>query len=400
MKNFALTLVTLLAFTSAAIVLAQSEDDAVAPVTVAAETAVTPANNANGVTLWLHPTTPEQSAVIGTDEDGGIVVYDLDGEQLQYLPDGEITNLDLRYNFPLNDDEMVTLLTAVSQSDNTLLAYTIDADTRELTQVASIETNIPVTGLCMYHSPLSGKFYAIVNSEEGDVQQWEITSDDGTVSGEILREFSVGSETEGCVADDELGHLYIAEEELAIWKYGAEPENGSSRSILDMVGGHIPEQVEGLTLYYGADGTGYLIGASDSDSTYLVYRREGDNEYVGRFSVVAGEGIDGADESNGIDVTNMPLGEAYPEGLFVASDDSNTDPDDDTNFKLVSWGDIAAALELMADTGHDPRMIGMGADATASAATFNPNTNVVSVFASAETQPVPNRTDAADDPAI
>ncbi len=38
-----------------------------------------------------------------------------------------------------------------------------------------------------------------------------------------MREFKLNSQTEGLVADDEYGNLYIAEEDEAIWKFNAEP---------------------------------------------------------------------------------------------------------------------------------------------------------------------------------
>ena len=44
-----------------------------------------------------------------------------------------------------------------------------------------------------------------------------------------MRTFSVGSEAEGCVADDDTGALYISEENEALWRYSAEPDGGTTR---------------------------------------------------------------------------------------------------------------------------------------------------------------------------
>ncbi len=46
--------------------------------------------------------------------------------------------------------------------------------------------------------------------------------------------------------------------------YGAEPDDGESRVAIDTTdSGALSADVEGLTLYYGADGTGYLIASID-----------------------------------------------------------------------------------------------------------------------------------------
>ena len=45
---------------------------------------------ADDLAVWIHPTEPAQSTIIGTDKQGGLVVYDLAGKQVQYLPDGQM----------------------------------------------------------------------------------------------------------------------------------------------------------------------------------------------------------------------------------------------------------------------------------------------------------------------
>ena len=41
----------------------------------------------------------------------------------------------------------------------------------------------------------------------------------------MVRSFAIGSEAEGCVADDETGALYVSQEDVALWRYrrGARP---------------------------------------------------------------------------------------------------------------------------------------------------------------------------------
>jgi len=88
--------------------------------------------------------------------------------------------------------------------------------------------------------------------------------------------------------------------------------------------------------------------SSQGNNTYAVFRREGNNEYVGSFAVIANgaAGIDGISETDGLDVTGQSLGAGFPGGLFVAQDGRNVMPPEAQNFKLVPWERIARALKL------------------------------------------------------
>jgi myo-inositol-hexaphosphate 3-phosphohydrolase len=110
----------------------------------------------------------------------------------------------------------------------------------------------------------------------------------GRVEGRQVRAFAVGSQTEGCVADDALGRFYIGEEAVGIWRYGAEPGAGDMRTLVDSADqrGHLTSNVEGLALAHGADGSGYLVASSQGSSTYALYRR-GDNVKAASRSAMA-----------------------------------------------------------------------------------------------------------------
>ena len=142
---------------------------------------------------------------------------------------------------------------------------------------------------------------------------------DKGVSAKLVRQFKVGTQLEGCVADDDLGHLYIGEEDVGIWKYPAEPNADLLKTTVDVVGpgGHLVADVEGLTIAYTSDGEGYLIASSQGNNTFAVYRREGTNPYVKSFRIIAGEKIDGVTETDGIHVTTANLGPRFPKGVFM-----------------------------------------------------------------------------------
>lgn len=111
--------------------------------------------------------------------------------------------------------------------------------------------------------------------------------------------------------------------------------------------GDLTDDAEGVTIFYGEGDTGYLIVSSQGSNDYNVYRREGENTFLGKFAIVASpDGIDGTSDTDGIDVTSASLGPHFPHGLFVAQDVKNTDPSAAQNFKLVPWESIAQALNL------------------------------------------------------
>lgn len=285
--------------------------------------------------IWIHPTDPAQSTIIGTDKQGGLAVYDLSGKQIQFLPDGMMDNVDLRDGFKLGD-QTVSIVTASNRKDNSIAIYKVNPQTRKLenAEARKIKHGLTVYGMCMYRSAKTGKFYYFGNSKSGDVEQWELFDNGGKVDAKVVRKFKLGSTVEGCVADDELGHFYIAEEAVGIWKFGAEPDAGDKRTQVAKVGdGNLFADVEGLAIAYGKDGTGYLFASSQGNHSYVVYRREGSNEFVKKFRIGDGDGIDGAEETDGIDVTNANLGPAFPHGVFVAQDGFNDKGKQ--NFKLV-----------------------------------------------------------------
>jgi 3-phytase len=300
--------------------------------TVETEPVPSSGDAADDAAIWVHPADPAQSRIIGTDKDSGLAVYDLAGAQVQFLPDGRLNNVDVRYDFPLGGVP-VDIVAAGNRTDDTI-------------------------AVCLYRSPVSDACYAFVNDKDGNVEQWRLQDDgQGLVGAVLVRSFSVGSQTEGMVADDELAWLYVGEEQVGIWRYGAEPDAGSQRTQVDTTDGqgHLTACVEGLTIYYpGADG-GYLMASSQGSSEFTIYRRHGDNDYLMTFEIVGAEGIDDVSGTDGIDVSNVALGSAFPQGVFVAQDNVNTGGNQ--NFKLVPWDAITEAgpEPLDVDTSWDPR---------------------------------------------
>jgi 3-phytase len=301
--------------------------------------------------IWVDRRDPSRSVVIGTDKKLGLNVYDLKGKRLQVLPDGRMNNVDLREGFMLAGKPTV-VVAATNRTTRSISLYRFDPATRRLASIAdgTLESGMSDPyGLCMYRSAKTNDYYVIANdSVDGKYRQWRLLDRNGKVGIELVREIAVGSQAEGCAADDELGQLYIAEEDVALWAYSAEPDGGDKRAQIDKTeGGNLTADVEGVSIYVGADGKGYIIASSQGEDAYAVYRREAPHDFVGKFHVVANEtlGIDGSSETDGLDVVSAPLGPDYPAGLLVVQDGRNLMPSARQNFKYVSWQDVMKALE-------------------------------------------------------
>jgi 3-phytase/alkaline phosphatase D len=352
--------------------------------------------DADDPAIYVHPTDVEQSIVIGTLKDGGLSVYDLNGEIVQTILPGapgdvRYNNVDLVYNFDLNGTA-VDLAIASDRRNDTLAIFQIDPATRNLTDITSSE--IPASifgiddgeqtayGLATYTSPVTGKSYVFVSQREGDrVAQLELSADgSGSVTAEVVRTLTVpiptggeleDAQVEGMVADRQLGYLYVGQENGGIFKFSAEPGGDTIGTLIEAVqpdGSVLVADVEGLTIYYANDDTGYLLASSQGDSTYAVFTREGDNDYLGSFAIGDSGNIDGVAESDGADVVNVPLGSQFPFGLLVVQDGFD-DPSlvvvndaevesVSSNFKFVPWQSVATAFPdfLKIDTtSYNPR---------------------------------------------
>lgn len=342
---------------------AQADSPAVATASPSAQTepVKTFGDAADDPAIWVHPDDPALSVIIGTQKKLGINVYDMSGKLLQSRPDGRINNVDLRYGFQL-DGKSVDVVTASNRTTQSIGIWTVDPATRTLVDVSdgtiATEMGDPY-GACMYKSAATGGYYVFINDTDGLVKQWQLhDAGNGQISASVVREFSVGSQTEGCVADDELGHLYVGEEDVALWKYSAEPDGGDARTMVDNTDtGNLTDDVEGVSIYYGADGTGYLVASNQGADNYVIYERQGDNRFLGHIHIIADEatGIDGASETDGLDVTSANLGPAFPNGALVVQDGRNISPVENQNFKIVPWERVATALGLTISSGYDPR---------------------------------------------
>ena len=303
--------------------------------------------------IWANARDPSKSLVIATDKKAGLYVYDMQGKVVQFLADGKMNNVDLREDFELGGEKVV-LVTASNRTDKSIAIYRLDTEKRELVNVAD---GVQPTGLgdpyglCMYRSAKDQRTYVFINGDDTRKRQWELVAGaNGRVKAKLVRDMSFDSQTEGCVADDASGALYVNEEDVGLWRMSAEPDGGDARISVQKIADNpaVKDDYEGLGIYDLGDGRGYIVVSSQGNDTYAVYRREGDQEYLGSFAVVADplRGIDGISETDGLEVTSRNLGPGFEHGAMVAQDGRNVMPVENQNYKYVPWESIARALGL------------------------------------------------------
>jgi len=356
----ALILVLALSTTIGATLPVQSVEEA--PIAVSADAETRPVQNtgdaADDPAIWVDPQNPANSLFLGNDKRGALEVYDLSGNLRQRLTTATRFwgNVDVRQGVTVGGRS----LDVVAAFNGGLRLFSVDPASRLLTPLTAGTAAIPTgggEGLCLYDSAVTGTVSVFVVTRPGRVSQYELTDTDtdGLLEATRTRRFEVGSEAEGCVADDDDAAFYVAEEDVGLWRYGAEPASDTARTSLDTVQptGHLAADVEGLTIVDLPYGDGYLIASAqnvaDPDQSYFVVYDRVSNAYVESFRIVDGAGADGCQRTDGIAAQAGDLGPAYPNGLFVCQDNTNTAPGNvgNQNFKLVR-------LEKVVDVGVVP----------------------------------------------
>ncbi|HDY84713.1 MAG TPA: phytase, partial [Methylophaga sp.] len=156
--------------------------------------------------IWVNQQFPEQSRVLVTNKQGGLLVYDMVGKLKQSLPVGRINNVDIRTGFNFNHHP-IDLAVASNRDNNTLQAFAIEPSTGEVSELGEIDTTLDdIYGLCMYKNT-RGDIYTIVNDKDGRFIQYHMKVTKGQISADLVREFNVDTQPEGCVADLSLIHI-------------------------------------------------------------------------------------------------------------------------------------------------------------------------------------------------
>lgn len=305
------------------------------------------AGNADDPAIWIHPTDPAKSIIIGTDKDAGIFVWDISGKQLQQIPQGTATNnVDVRYGFKLGG-QSVDIVAANLRDAGKLAVFKINPNYsggNVLTQIADVKSaNNSIQkdsyGFALYRRPSDGSMYVFDRPKGGGVVRQYRIEDDGTGNGvkvSPVRDLNYkGGTAEGFVADDEHGYLYVTEEAKGIHKFYADPGKSADPISLFATGDGTVSDREGVGIYACSNGSGYLLLSSQGNSTIKIYDRGGNNAFLKTIVAKDDKGKGGLG-TDGLDVTANSTPN-FPNGFVVVHDEAAS------RFHLYNWNAFAGS---------------------------------------------------------
>jgi 3-phytase len=325
-----------------------------------ARASATLAHDPDDPAIWVHPTAPERSLVLGTVKvqapDGGVAVFGLDGT-LRQLVTGidRPNNIDVEYGFAFGG-RSIDIAVVTERYQRRLRVFTIAPDGSGISDLGAVpvlegqtgEAGAPM-GIGLYRRPRDGAVFAIVAPKTGpaDGYLWQYRLQDaggGKLAAVAVRRFGrfggVG-EIEAVAVDDEAGHVYYADEDNGVHRWHADPDHAdAARELAHFAREGFSGDREGIAIYAGRDGAGYILATDQLpvNSGYHLYRRDGSQGAAGDHAAVR-VFSGGADSTDGIEVTSRNLGPDYPGGLFVAMNSSKR------NFLFYRWSDIQAAID-------------------------------------------------------
>lgn len=302
------------------------------------------ADAADDPAIWRDAANPSASLIIGTDKKAGLYVYGLDGKTRSFLDAGQVNNVDLRDGVMIGGKPGI-LVVASDRTDrarSAVAVFRLDPASATLTALGKIATAPgEAYGICLYRK--DADVWTFIILKDGTIEQVALDLADGAAKGRVVRRMKLGTQSEGCVADDRTGRLYVAEEDIGIWRFDADPAGPTAPiAIAGTDTAKLIADAEGLALAIDGPTGGYLVASSQGDNAYALYRLE-DDSYVGRFRIANGA-IDGTYDTDGIEVVLGNFGPDYPGGLMVAQDGNNAPHAQ--NFKLVAWADVLKTLGL------------------------------------------------------
>ena len=304
-------------------------------------TAVATANDdaADDPAIWRNARTPGKSLVVASDKKAGLNIYALDGNLLSSFPAGWVNNVDLKQ---VGRRVIVVASNRNDKANGKLAVFELETRAGKLLPLGVLPVGAgEAYGLCL-SQPARGPLTAFLVMKAGDIHQVELGLW-SVPSATVVRSMKLATQSEGCVVDDRTATLYVGEEDVGVWKFGARKSDPVVPvSVAKADGQRLVIDTEGLAI--AAEGTrgGYLIASSQGDNAYAVWRLP-DLSYAGRFRIAASGAIGGTSETDGIEVSTASF-PGDPGGMLIAQDGDNLPAAQ--NFKMVRWADVKRALKL------------------------------------------------------
>ena len=323
-------------------------------------------NDPDDPAIWVHPTDPSRSLILGTmkvaSPAGAVVAFGMDG-QIRQLVSGidRPNNIDVEYGFRLGG-RTIDIAVVTERLKRQLRVFRIDPADGRLSDLGGIpilqdqpgEAGAPM-GIGLYRRGRDNAIYAIVAPKTGprDGYLWQYRLFDaggGRIDASLVRRFGAFSATtvrdeneiEAVAVDDEVGYVYYADEADGIHKWHADPDHpDAARELAHFGRTGFRGDREGIAIYASANGTGYIVCTDqlDDDSEYHIYPRGGtsQNPHDHSREIVTIRG--GADATDGLEISARALGPSLPHGVMIAMNSAAR------NFLVFRWQDVATGIE-------------------------------------------------------
>jgi 3-phytase len=302
--------------------------------------------------IWINRNDPAQSLIIGTDKnsDGALYVFNLEGKILANKTVKGLkrpNNVDIAYGLMLNGKPTDIAITT-ERMTHKLRIYSLPdlkpVDNGGIEAFAGETGNEyrDLMGISIYTAK-NGKMYAIVGRKNGPLKGgyiWQyLLTDDGTgnVKAQLVRkfgEYSGKKEIESIAVDNELGYIYYSDEQVGVKQYYADPEKGNKQLAIFGTSGFLADH-EGISIYKLSDTTGYILVSDQGANRFQVFNREGTKSKPFEHHLLKVANV-AARQSDGSDVTAIPLNDTFKHGIFVVMSNDKT-------FHYYRWEDIAGS---------------------------------------------------------
>nr|WP_228527902.1 phytase [Pararhodonellum marinum] len=300
--------------------------------------------------IWIHPSDPAKSLIIGTDKDadGALYVFDLKGKKIDSLIVRGLkrpNNVDVGYGLKIGDKSVDFAVTGERMTSK-LRFYSlpemkeIQAGGIEVYKGETGEMYRDLMGVAVYHDLANGKHYVVAGRKSGPTDgtylwQYEIIGSASGIALELVRKFGKYSgqkEIEAIAIDNELGFIYYSDEGVGVRKYYADPGKGNEELAVFATEGFDKDH-EGISIYKLDETTGYILVSDQEVNQFHVFPREGAPSNPHQHDLITIIKTS-TESSDGSEVTSVPLNSTFTKGLFVAMSDDKT-------FQLYRWEDLA-----------------------------------------------------------
>lgn len=298
--------------------------------------------------IWRNAADPAGSLIVATDKKAGLYVYGLDGRVRSQFAAGRVNNVDLRDGVTIGGARGV-LVGASDRNDvanGKIALFRLDTASGALAPLGVLPAVAgEAYGFCLWKRASDQALFAFLVMKDGTIAQAKLDVGGPAPKLEIVRTVKLATQSEGCVADDRTGALFVAEEDVGVWRLDADPASKVAPKMFAPVDGkRLFADAEGVALAKRGRQGGALIVSSQGDSAYAAYRLA-DGRFLGRFRIVQGPtGVGATSETDGIEVSLENFGPAYPQGIMLAQDGDNAPSAQ--NFKMVDWRAVRKALGL------------------------------------------------------